>query len=120
MFEFVSQVQTFVNYISSRSLKVQMFVGFLELLIAKLFPHFALFRCCYCSHFCIHVFKLFGNTLFKPRVYWKQPLYLYEVGVRSAWYYTGYVVVGLLKYLMNTSAFDMFYICYCYRVWYAN
>lgn len=81
-----------------------------------------LFRCHYCSffcmictalhfafslllllNFCISNFKLFGNALFKLTIYQKQPLHLYEVRVRLAYTlpspnptlsdYTSYVIV---------------------------
>lgn len=40
---------------------------------------FHIIRCCYCSHLCTSFFDPFENALFKPRVYRKQPLCLYQV-----------------------------------------
>lgn len=47
--------------------------------------YFTLFSCFYCCVFCIPFFELLGMLYFRPRVYRQLPLYLYEVGVRSAY-----------------------------------
>lgn len=47
--------------------------------------HIALICCCYCFRICIPFLKIVWRALIKLSVYRKQPLYLYKLGVRSAY-----------------------------------